>query len=195
MQARYYDPVMGRFLSHDPVQFSVEQPLFFNRYGYTFNNPINLVDPDGGSPAKIYRFGEKLIKYKGNVKKAGKETFIEVKESLGELTDGDLSWDDAAALFDLVSPKSSKEIKNKFKKRGKKARDSGKNSRHGNERQAKSFENKIKELEKELESATTRSDKVKIKTKIQRTKEKAAKVKKGTEDSRNGPRKRRGRRR
>ena len=50
MQARYYDPVIGRFLSHDPVQFSVEQPLMFNRYGYTFNNPLNLVDPDGMWP-------------------------------------------------------------------------------------------------------------------------------------------------
>ncbi|NNE59260.1 MAG: hypothetical protein HKN36_14225 [Hellea sp.] len=47
MQARYYDPVIGRFLSHDPVQFSVEQPLMFNRYGYTFNNPINATDPFG----------------------------------------------------------------------------------------------------------------------------------------------------
>ncbi|NNE57721.1 MAG: hypothetical protein HKN36_06400 [Hellea sp.] len=47
MQARYYDPVIGRFLSHDPVQFSVEQPLMFNRYGYVGGNPINATDPTG----------------------------------------------------------------------------------------------------------------------------------------------------
>lgn len=50
MQARYYDLVVGRFLSHDLVQFSVEQSLHFNRYGYTYNNPVNMTDPDGNIP-------------------------------------------------------------------------------------------------------------------------------------------------
>lgn len=47
MQARYYDPVVSRFLSHDPVQFSAKQPLMFNRYAYVFNNPTNGYDPFG----------------------------------------------------------------------------------------------------------------------------------------------------
>ena len=48
MQARYYDPVMGRFLSVDPVTFlDKPYPGQFNRYAYTWNDPINANDPDG----------------------------------------------------------------------------------------------------------------------------------------------------
>ncbi len=47
MQARYYDPALGRFLSIDPVGFSPDQPFMFNRYTYVANDPINLVDPNG----------------------------------------------------------------------------------------------------------------------------------------------------
>jgi RHS repeat-associated protein len=49
MQARYYDPVIGRFLSIDPVGFveSGNNPAMFNRYGYGFNDPVNKIDPDG----------------------------------------------------------------------------------------------------------------------------------------------------
>jgi len=50
MQARYYDPVIGRFLSADPVGFlDTGNPNFFNRYAYTFNDPVNLIDPNGES--------------------------------------------------------------------------------------------------------------------------------------------------
>ena len=48
MQARYYDPVIGRFLSVDPVTFmDLPEPGQFNRYAYTWNNPINATDPTG----------------------------------------------------------------------------------------------------------------------------------------------------
>ncbi|WP_427454737.1 RHS repeat-associated core domain-containing protein [Litorimonas sp. WD9-15] len=48
MQARYQDPLIGRFLSIDPVTFlDTGNPNFFNRYAYTFNDPINLTDPSG----------------------------------------------------------------------------------------------------------------------------------------------------
>ena len=46
-QARYYNPVTARFLSADPVGFADEGPGYFNRYAYTMNDPVNLVDPDG----------------------------------------------------------------------------------------------------------------------------------------------------
>lgn len=45
--ARYYDPVVGRFLSPDPVGFVADNPTSFNRYVYANNNPYRYVDPDG----------------------------------------------------------------------------------------------------------------------------------------------------
>ena len=47
MNARLYDPVLGRFLSPDPY---VQLPDFsqsYNRYSYCLNNPLKYVDPDG----------------------------------------------------------------------------------------------------------------------------------------------------
>lgn len=48
MQARHYDPVMGQFLSIDPVGFAeTGDTRLFNRYAYAGNDPINFLDPDG----------------------------------------------------------------------------------------------------------------------------------------------------
>ena len=48
MQARYYDPVIGRFLSIDPVDFmQTGDPRYFNRYVYAANDPVNYVDANG----------------------------------------------------------------------------------------------------------------------------------------------------
>ena len=47
MQARYYDPQLGRFLAMDPAGPQEEVPGSFNRYAYGLNNPYRYVDPDG----------------------------------------------------------------------------------------------------------------------------------------------------
>lgn len=47
MQARFYDPVLGRFLSVDSVAPSAGSLSGFNRYAYANNNPIVNMDPDG----------------------------------------------------------------------------------------------------------------------------------------------------
>jgi RHS repeat-associated protein len=47
MQARYYDPVVGRFVSTDPVGPSAGNVFNFNRYAYANNNPIANTDPTG----------------------------------------------------------------------------------------------------------------------------------------------------
>ncbi|WP_158272664.1 RHS repeat-associated core domain-containing protein [Luteibacter sp. OK325] len=49
MQARYYDPSTGRFLSVDPVGPNAGNRYNFNRYAYANNNPIVNIDPDGRS--------------------------------------------------------------------------------------------------------------------------------------------------
>ncbi len=50
MQQRYYDPVIGRFYSNDPVGFTASNPMMFNRYAYANNNPYKFTDPDGRNP-------------------------------------------------------------------------------------------------------------------------------------------------
>ena len=47
MQARYYDPVVGRFMAVDPVGFSASIPAMFNRFSYVNNNPYGYTDPSG----------------------------------------------------------------------------------------------------------------------------------------------------
>ncbi len=47
MQARYYDPVIGRFMGVDPVGFKSTNPASFNNYSYASNNPFRFTDPDG----------------------------------------------------------------------------------------------------------------------------------------------------
>lgn len=50
MQARYYDPEIGRFMSIDPVGFKEDNPIMFNRYAYANNNPYKFTDPNGEEP-------------------------------------------------------------------------------------------------------------------------------------------------
>jgi RHS repeat-associated protein len=47
MQARYYDPASGRFLSVDPATSEPGEALAFNRFAYANNNPVSNIDPDG----------------------------------------------------------------------------------------------------------------------------------------------------
>jgi RHS repeat-associated protein len=50
MGARYYDPVIGRFMGVDPVGFQEANIHSFNRYAYGNNNPYKFVDRDGRHP-------------------------------------------------------------------------------------------------------------------------------------------------
>lgn len=47
MQQRYYDPIVGRFLSVDPVVTDANTGKGFGLYTYVDNNPYSKVDPDG----------------------------------------------------------------------------------------------------------------------------------------------------
>ena len=47
LRARYYDPSMGRFITHDPRPGAPRNPQSINSYIYAVNNPINLTDPSG----------------------------------------------------------------------------------------------------------------------------------------------------
>lgn len=54
--ARYYGSSIGRFMSVDPSGLSIEQfnPQSWNRYAYTYNNPLRFVDHNGKWPTEIH---------------------------------------------------------------------------------------------------------------------------------------------
>jgi len=50
MQGREYDPVVGRFLSQDPMTPVSSSAGGWNPYAYVLNNPSTVVDPSGYGP-------------------------------------------------------------------------------------------------------------------------------------------------
>ncbi|SDG16370.1 MULTISPECIES: RHS repeat-associated core domain-containing protein [Rhodanobacteraceae] len=57
MQARYYDPETGRFLSVDPKDIEAGDIVSFARFSYGGLNPATNIDPDGRQtlPASVYQ--------------------------------------------------------------------------------------------------------------------------------------------
>lgn len=54
---RYYSPRMGRFITPDTIVPKAGTSVAFDRYAYAFNNPVNLVDPDGHAPVAAAMHG------------------------------------------------------------------------------------------------------------------------------------------
>ena len=64
LRARYYSPVLGRFISEDPVGFNGGST---NVYAYVRDNPANLSDPTGENPACLVGGLLGTIAYNSNV--------------------------------------------------------------------------------------------------------------------------------
>ena len=81
LRARYYNPILGRFLSPDPIGFIGGQA---NLFAYSFDSPTNFSDPlglfsagcggGGGGPVPPPPSGQFGIKGKGNGKGGGSVT-------------------------------------------------------------------------------------------------------------------------
>jgi RHS repeat-associated protein len=50
--ARYYDPMLGRFLQADSIIPNPADPPSFDRYAYVRNSPLNYTDPSGNASCK-----------------------------------------------------------------------------------------------------------------------------------------------
>ena len=50
--ARYYDPVLGVFVSPDTIVPDPENVFAYNRYMYVFGNPLRMSDPSGHVPCE-----------------------------------------------------------------------------------------------------------------------------------------------
>jgi len=93
MQARYYDPVIGRFYSNDPVGYTTQNPVMsFNRYLYVNNNPYKYTDPNGEYAVPIARASFKVGQSIGNG----------INVTTKALTGASLSTHIANAVYDAV---------------------------------------------------------------------------------------------
>ena len=108
MQARYYDPVIGRFLSIDPVTFNGQNnPAFFNRYTYAFNNPVNIVDPTGRCGESTARDGCKITQRNVGENDTRRDTSKKlIKSSIGLIINS-LGGKQKDAQFDISSKPGS----------------------------------------------------------------------------------------
>jgi RHS repeat-associated protein len=69
--ARYYDPMMGRFITADSIVSDVYDPQDLNRYAYCRNNPMKYVDPDGHAADTVWdliNIGMGIASFAYNVK-------------------------------------------------------------------------------------------------------------------------------
>jgi RHS repeat-associated protein len=67
LNARYYDPVLGRFMSADPSDPTVAG-VGVNRYAYAHNNPVMRLDPSGLKDIFVGGFADSFSKpVKGSV--------------------------------------------------------------------------------------------------------------------------------
>jgi len=55
--ARYYDPALCRFITADSIVPDGHNSQKLNRYAYTLNNPVKLVDPTGHVPIPLILVG------------------------------------------------------------------------------------------------------------------------------------------
>jgi len=53
MNARLYDPEMGRFMTPDSIVPDANKPQAYNRYSYVYNNPASYSDPSGHNPLAL----------------------------------------------------------------------------------------------------------------------------------------------
>ena len=49
MRARYYSPILKRFINSDPLTGTIQDSSTLNKYAYANGNPVSMLDPFGTS--------------------------------------------------------------------------------------------------------------------------------------------------
>ena len=85
LNARYYDPVLGRFISPDPT-VPTTRSVGLNRYAYAANNPVSHTDIDGlGFFKKLKKKFKKLLKKLKRIPKKLSRAFAKVASKLSRI--------------------------------------------------------------------------------------------------------------
>lgn len=113
---REYDPLIGRWITKDPLSFMSEKlfyPLFINLYAYCNNNPINFSDPEGLFPGSGYGpFSFGFDKFPGGTNRIPTPPFPDKRSKF--YFDPVVHWDFSFSWADLIDPEFFLRDKYKF---------------------------------------------------------------------------------
>ncbi len=84
--ARYYDPSLSLWMSVDPLA-DAPNLVSYSPYHYSYNNPINYIDPDGRNPIRVLmaaaKVGKRAYKAYRSTKKAGRRLTSQDLKKIG----------------------------------------------------------------------------------------------------------------
>ncbi|NIX78446.1 RHS repeat-associated core domain-containing protein, partial [Microvirga terricola] len=83
LNARYYDPALGRFISPDTLD-PTKPGVGTNRYAYSFNDPVNLSDRSGNSVSETGGLTDSATDLSKDFGKSGSSTKSGSKNSAAE---------------------------------------------------------------------------------------------------------------
>ncbi len=110
LNARYYDPSMGRFINEDTYEGQINNPLSMNLYTYVHNNPLIYVDPTGHLITESYKDGELrylLIDARNHISSKSDEDYQLYKDKVIEIYEQFVGNNRYNYLFDLATGTSS----------------------------------------------------------------------------------------
>ncbi len=84
MNGRFYDPLIGRFLSPDPYMQNPSNLQNFNRYSYCLNNPLKYTDPSGNIVMTATVMGIFISAYMGAIINVGAQGVAGNVNSVGD---------------------------------------------------------------------------------------------------------------
>ena len=85
-EARWYDPVLGRWVATDPLQ---EKYASVSSYCYAINNPLNILDSKGTDIVYVNLGGQEVYRIKNE---SIYKTYIQTSRSSTSPLEGNLGW-------------------------------------------------------------------------------------------------------